>query len=110
MLSFEQLKQSLESAGQPHILQFWSELCEEDRDTFLHELSQLDLERLKDHCEGAVRAADSPSTALDQHIQPVPPESIGSVRKSDKSCLTEWENEGEWARFRVITVIGKKLC
>ncbi|KAE8284681.1 UDP-N-acetylhexosamine pyrophosphorylase-like protein 1 [Larimichthys crocea] len=94
MLSFEQLKQRLESAGQPHVLQFWSELCEEDRDTFLQELSQLDLKGLKDHCEGAVRAADSPSANLDQHIQPVPPESIGSVRKSDKSCLAEWENEG----------------
>ncbi|KAG8010978.1 UDP-N-acetylhexosamine pyrophosphorylase-like protein 1, partial [Nibea albiflora] len=65
-----------------------------DRDTFLQELSQLDLKGLKDHCEGAVRAANSPSANLDQYIQPVPPESIGSVRKSDKSCLTEWENEG----------------
>ncbi|XP_041816521.1 UDP-N-acetylhexosamine pyrophosphorylase-like protein 1 [Chelmon rostratus] len=94
MLSLEQVERSLESAGQSHILQFWSELCEEDRDSFLQELSQLDLKGLRDHCEGAARAAACPPASLDQHLEPVPPESIGSVRKSDPSSLSEWENEG----------------
>lgn len=96
MLSLEQVKQSLESAGQSHVLQFWSELCEQERDRFLQELSMLDLDGLKEHCEGAVRAAASPSASLDLHLEPVPPESIGSVRKSDKSSLAEWENHGEF--------------
>ncbi|XP_053195333.1 UDP-N-acetylhexosamine pyrophosphorylase-like protein 1 [Scomber japonicus] len=94
MLSLEQVKQSLETAGQSHILQFWSELCEEERDTFLQELSQLDLKGLKGHCEGAARAAASPPDSLDQHLEAVPPEFIGSVRTSDKKCLAEWQNEG----------------
>eukprot|EP00064_Thunnus_orientalis_P005577 superscaffoldBa00000552_g5591 len=94
MLSLEQVKQSLERAGQAHILQFWPELCEEERDSFLLELSQLDLKGLKGHCDGAVRAAASPPDSLDQHMEPVPPEFIGSVRKSDKKSLAEWENEG----------------
>lgn len=94
MLSLEQVKQSLESAGQSHVLQFWSELCEVERDSFLQELSQLDLKGLKDHCEGAARAAASASASLDQHIEPIPPESIGSVRTSDKEALAVWENEG----------------
>ncbi|XP_076613452.1 UDP-N-acetylhexosamine pyrophosphorylase-like protein 1 [Chaetodon auriga] len=94
MLSFEQVERSLERAGQSHVLQFWPELCEEDRDRFLQELSQLDLEGLKDHCEGTARAAASPPASLDQDIEPVPPESIGSVRKSDQSALSQWENEG----------------
>ncbi|CAK6976686.1 UDP-N-acetylhexosamine pyrophosphorylase-like protein 1 [Scomber scombrus] len=94
MLSLEQVKQSLETAGQSHVLQFWSELCEEERDTFLQELSQLDLKGLKGHCEGAARAAASPPDSLDQHLEAVPPEFIGSVRTSDKKCLAEWQNEG----------------
>lgn len=94
MLSLEQVKQSLESAGQSHVLQFWPELCEAERDGFLRELSQLDLKGLKDHCDGAARAAASPSASLDQHIEPVPPQSIGSVRKSVKDSLALWENEG----------------
>lgn len=95
MLSLEQVRQSLESAGQSHLLQFWSELCEQERKRFLQELSQLDLKGLKEHCEGAARAAASPSASLDRHLEPVPPESIGSVRKSDRSSLADWENEGE---------------
>lgn len=94
MLSVEHVKQSLERAGQSHILHFWPELGDVDRDTFLKELSQLDLKGLKEHCEGAARAATSPSASLDQHLEPVPPESIGSVRKSEPECLLEWEDEG----------------
>ncbi|XP_020495711.2 UDP-N-acetylhexosamine pyrophosphorylase-like protein 1 [Labrus bergylta] len=94
MLSYEEVQQSLKAAGQTHILQFWPELSDEDRDSFLQDLSQLDLKGLKEHCEGAQRAAQSPPESLDQHLEPVPAESIGSVRKSDKKSLTEWENEG----------------
>lgn len=106
MLSLEQVKQSLERAGQAHILQFWPELCEEERDSFLLELSQLDLKGLKGHCDGAVRAAASPPDSLDQHIEPVPPEFIGSVRKSDKKSLAEWENEGEFQHHRCSILEG----
>ncbi|KAF3702459.1 UDP-N-acetylhexosamine pyrophosphorylase-like protein 1 [Channa argus] len=94
MLSFDQVKQSLESSGQSHVLQFWPELCEEDRDSFLQELSQLDLHGLKDHCERAAKAATSPPTSLDQHIEPIPPQIIGSTKKSDKTSLANWQNEG----------------
>lgn len=95
MLSLEQVKQSLESAGQAHVLQFWPELSEEQRDAFLQELAQLDLKGLKAHCEAAAKAAASPPDSLDQHIEPIPPEFIGSVRKSGGDCLTEWEKRGE---------------
>lgn len=95
MIPLEQVKQSLESAGQAHVLQFWSELCEQEKDAFLQELSLLDLQGLREHCEGTTTAAVSPPANLDQHLEPIPPEFIGSVKKSDKSSLTEWENKGE---------------
>lgn len=94
MLSLEQVKRSLESAGQAHVLQFWPELSEEQRDAFLRELAQLDLKGLKEHCEGAAKAAAAPPDSLDQHIEPIPPEFIGSVRKSGRDSLAEWENRG----------------
>lgn len=100
MLSLEHVERSLGSAGQSHVLQFWPELCEEERVRFLQELSQLDLKGLKDHCEGAARAAASPPDSLDQHIEPVPQELIGSARTSDRSSLAEWEDEGECFRGR----------
>ncbi|XP_070780779.1 UDP-N-acetylhexosamine pyrophosphorylase-like protein 1 isoform X1 [Enoplosus armatus] len=94
MPSLERVEQGLERAGQSHVLQYWPELREEERDGFLEELSQLDLEGLRGHCEGAAGAAACPPASLDQHIEPVPPEFIGSVRRSDQASLSEWENEG----------------
>lgn len=94
MLSLEQVRQRLKEAGQSHVLRFWSELDEDGQASFLQELSQLDLSGLKEHCESATRAAASPPSSLDELMEPVPPEVIGSVRKSDRNNLAQWENEG----------------
>lgn len=96
-MSFEEIKSRVEAAGQGHILQFWSELSPGERESLLTELSQLEPEDLKEHCRRAAEAANSQSTSqdlLDQRMEPVPPEFIGSVRKSDQKTLIAWEDEG----------------
>ncbi|XP_056875444.1 UDP-N-acetylhexosamine pyrophosphorylase-like protein 1 [Takifugu flavidus] len=94
MLPLERVERCLDRAGQAHVLQFWPELCEQDRERFLQELSVLHLEGLEEHCSAAAKAADSPSSSLDQHIEPFPPQSIGSMTRSDPECLREWEKLG----------------
>ncbi|KAG7273767.1 hypothetical protein CRUP_003267 [Coryphaenoides rupestris] len=97
MRSLEEVESLLGSAGQSHVLRFWSELSEEERSAFLSELSQLDLDALQGHCEAAAAAAASPPQppAAEQHtIEPVPEDLVGSVLKSDAATLADWENEG----------------
>ncbi|XP_076019944.1 UDP-N-acetylhexosamine pyrophosphorylase-like protein 1 isoform X2 [Genypterus blacodes] len=94
MLALEQLKECLQSSGQEHVLQFWPELSEEQRESFLQQLRVLDLPGLRRHCEGAARAAAAPAARLDQHIEPIPAEAIGSVQTSDETSLEHWRNEG----------------
>uniref|UniRef100_A0A3B4Z707 UDP-N-acetylglucosamine pyrophosphorylase 1 like 1 n=1 Tax=Stegastes partitus TaxID=144197 RepID=A0A3B4Z707_9TELE len=94
MPSLEEFKQALESAGQPHVLQFWPELSEDQRDAFLQELAQLDLQGLKAHCEAAAAAVSAPPACLDQDMEPLHPDTVGSVRKSDTKSLSEWEEQG----------------
>lgn len=96
MVPLERVRRCLDRAGQAHVLQFWPELCEQDRERFLQELSVLHLEGLEEHCSAAAKAAGSPPASLDQHIEPFPPQSIGSVTRSDPECLREWEKLGEW--------------
>ncbi|KAJ7988223.1 hypothetical protein DPEC_G00321370 [Dallia pectoralis] len=96
MLSIEEVTATLEHAGQSHVLQFWGELSEGEKSSFLRELSQLDLHELREHC---ARAAESAATvhsasAASQHLEPVPSEFIGSVRRSNQTTLNCWENEG----------------
>ncbi|XP_013855389.1 UDP-N-acetylhexosamine pyrophosphorylase-like protein 1 [Austrofundulus limnaeus] len=95
MSRLEQLQQGLDSAGQAHVLRFWSELSEEQQEVFLQDLVLLDLQNLKEHCEAARRAAAAPpSRSLDRDMEPVPPDIIGSVKRSDPQSLSRWEDEG----------------
>ncbi|XP_061118902.1 UDP-N-acetylhexosamine pyrophosphorylase-like protein 1 [Conger conger] len=98
MKTFEEAKTRLELLEQSHLLRFWSELSEEEKRTFLAELSQLNVEELQDHCRGATKAAfgqqTSPLDGLHQEMEPVPPEFIGGIKRSDQNTLVDWENEG----------------
>ncbi|XP_053473966.1 UDP-N-acetylhexosamine pyrophosphorylase-like protein 1 [Ictalurus furcatus] len=94
MLSFEEAKVKLESAGQSHVLRFWPELSAEERGAFLDELLQLDPAELQRHCRSAVEAASRTEERLCGRMEPVEPEFIGGVRRSDPGSLQEWEEEG----------------
>ncbi|KAI1882453.1 hypothetical protein AGOR_G00250910 [Albula goreensis] len=98
MITFEEARTRLDTAGQSHLLRFWTDLNEEEKNRFLTELSVLDPEELQDHCKGAIKAAFgrqlSAEESLDQLMEPVPPEFIGGVKRSDQQTLQEWENEG----------------
>lgn len=97
MLSFEEAKAKLESAGQNHVLRFWPELSAEERGDFLEELSQLDPAELQRHCRRAAEAASRTSCEDERpcrRMEPVEPEFIGGVQRSDPGSLQEWEEEG----------------
>lgn len=110
MLSFEEAKARLETAGQSHVLQFWAELSAEESNALLEEISQLKPEELLEHCRAAAEAGSRHSSAdgrLDARMEPVPPEFIGSVRKSDKETLQIWGDEGTAPMFKIIY---NKIC
>lgn len=101
MISFEEAKARLHTAGQSHVLQFWAELSADERSALLDEISQLEPKELLEHCRGAVAAASrhsSTDAGLDARMEPVAPEFIGSVRESDKETLQLWDDEGTEAR------------
>lgn len=97
-LALERVRGCLEAAGQAHVLRFWPELGEQDRQRFLQELSQLRLEGLREHCEAAVEAARCPAASLDRLIQPFPPQLMGSATRSGPEAVREWEQLGECDR------------
>lgn len=97
MISLEEARSRLELAGQSHLLRFWPELSADERDSFLGELSQLEPEELREHCRAAAEAGSRDSGAvglLDQRMEPMSAEFIGSVSRSDQETLKEWEDEG----------------
>ncbi|XP_005815932.1 UDP-N-acetylhexosamine pyrophosphorylase-like protein 1 [Xiphophorus maculatus] len=111
MPSLQQIRTALDGSGQAHVLRFWPELGSEQQEEFLRELAQLDLPRLEEHCRAAAEAAAAASCApdrdLEPNLEPVPPESMGSVRTSDPDCLAGWEREGflQISRSRVAVLL-----
>ncbi|KAM3911267.1 UDP-N-acetylhexosamine pyrophosphorylase-like protein 1 [Leptodactylus fuscus] len=92
-----EIRRRLQGAGQEQLLSFWDELSPGERDSLLGELRLLDGAELQEHCRRAldayVRESSSPQR-LDHRMSPVPPEFLGSVRKSAPEELEAWEEEG----------------
>ncbi|MED6262294.1 UDP-N-acetylhexosamine pyrophosphorylase-like protein 1 [Ataeniobius toweri] len=112
MPSLQQIRTALDGSGQAHVLRFWPELSEEEKEVFLQELGQLDLQRLKEHCQAAAETAKAATSScldrdLNLNLEPVPPESMGSVTRSDPENLAEWEHEGflQISRNRVAVLL-----
>uniref|UniRef100_A0A8D0H4N6 UDP-N-acetylglucosamine pyrophosphorylase 1 like 1 n=1 Tax=Sphenodon punctatus TaxID=8508 RepID=A0A8D0H4N6_SPHPU len=98
MVPEEEIWARLEQAGQSHLLRFWAELEPEERSALLLEsLALLEAEELADHCRRAVEAyaqEQRPLERLDGRMEPVPPEFLGSVSRSERATLEQWEEEG----------------
>ncbi|XP_061459838.1 UDP-N-acetylhexosamine pyrophosphorylase-like protein 1 isoform X2 [Rhineura floridana] len=94
----EEIRALLERAGQSHLLRFWGELGQAQRDALLEELALLDAEELGAHCRRAAEACAREQgpcpERLDGRMEPIPPEFLGSVRRSDRGTLERWEAEG----------------
>ncbi|XP_044162321.1 UDP-N-acetylhexosamine pyrophosphorylase-like protein 1 [Bufo gargarizans] len=92
-----EIRRRLQEAGQEQLLRFWDELGSGQREALLAELKLLDGRELREHCGRAraayVRESGSPQR-LDERMRPVPPEFLGSVRKSRPEELAAWEEEG----------------
>lgn len=92
-----EVRRRLQEAGQEQLLRFWDELGSGERESLLGELKMLDARELREHCRRAqdayVRESSAPQR-LDDRMRPVPPEFLGSARRSPPEELTAWEEEG----------------
>ncbi|XP_075041485.1 UDP-N-acetylhexosamine pyrophosphorylase-like protein 1 [Mixophyes fleayi] len=95
-------RRRLQEAGQQHLLRFLGELSAGGKEALLGELRLLAPGEFREHCrraeEAYVRDSSCPQR-LDDKMRPVPPEFLGSIRKSDPEDLISWEEEG----FRLIS-------
>lgn len=84
----------LERCGQDHLLRFWAELDTAQRGALLAALPP----GLGEHCRQAAAAGArqrGPHERLDGRMEPLPPELLGSARRSGPAALQRWEAEGE---------------
>ncbi|XP_053852385.1 UDP-N-acetylhexosamine pyrophosphorylase-like protein 1 isoform X1 [Vidua macroura] len=89
----EEVRARLERCGQGHLLRFWAELDTAQRGALLAALPP----GLGEHCRLAAAAGArqrGPHERLDGRMEPLPPELLGSARRSGPAALQRWEAEG----------------
>ncbi|KAI0077472.1 nucleotide-diphospho-sugar transferase [Panus rudis PR-1116 ss-1] len=89
-MSYDNIRQRYESAGQGHLLQFWPDLSQDERDSLLSQLDELDIERVNRIYSKAVSSEkEAAENAGKDAIEPLPEDAVDSV-------INDLEKQKEW--------------
>lgn len=93
-MSKQELLNLLQPYGQEHLLNFWDELSEQERDSLRNELKQLDVGELVGNFKTAMLDFSEQVKEVDSAMQPIPSELKGSFAKSNQEQLKLYEEIG----------------
>jgi len=81
------LREKLKPYGQEHLLKFWPELSESEKDVLFSELSSLDVANVCKCFQQVMSEKSTLGKKLDSQMQPIPEELKGSYEQAAKSDL-----------------------
>lgn len=94
MTALETLRKHLEKYGQEHLIKFWEEIDDEQRQQLKAEIDELDFSELQSFYE-RVTNEDAESTAkLDDKLQPIEESQFLSIRRTSPALIKQYETEG----------------
>ncbi|GJE89594.1 UDP-N-acetylhexosamine pyrophosphorylase [Phanerochaete sordida] len=89
-MAIESLRQRFEAAGQGHLLQFWPQLSETEREQLQAQLEAIDIERVNRAYDNAIAAEKRTKEAAGQEvIEPLPEDAAGALKPGS-------EEEKKW--------------
>ncbi|XP_046143719.1 UDP-N-acetylhexosamine pyrophosphorylase [Osmia bicornis bicornis] len=100
----ESLRTKLAEYGQEHLLKFWDQLSDKEKDYLYQDISKLDLMEVTSYFQKAMYASSCMlKNTLDDKVSPIPKESIASIKSTNKKQLKAYEKLGlqEIANSRV---------
>lgn len=93
-INFQDLKEKLACYGQEHLVRFWDDLNDEERNLLVADITELNLEEVKSFYERATASLEENAEKLDDRLQPVPESTFMSTTRTSKEQLKIYENEG----------------
>ncbi|XP_016909224.1 UDP-N-acetylhexosamine pyrophosphorylase isoform X3 [Apis cerana] len=89
----ESLQRKLIECGQEHLLKFYDELSDKEKEELCQDISELNFMDVISYFDSAIYASLNIST-LDDKVSPIPKENIASVKTTDKEQLKMYEELG----------------
>ncbi|KAG6799873.1 UDP-N-acetylhexosamine pyrophosphorylase [Apis mellifera caucasica] len=89
----ESLKKKLIECGQEHLLKFYDELSDKEKEELCQEISELNFMDVISYFDSAIYGSLNMNT-LDDKVSPIPKENIASVKTTDKEQLKMYEELG----------------
>jgi UDP-N-acetylglucosamine/UDP-N-acetylgalactosamine diphosphorylase len=89
------LTSRLTEYNQQHLIKFWDQLSESERNQLYGELNSLDfayVSRCFKECQEELQKA---ATAIDDQLQPLPESVVGSYVRTDAAVLQRYEDIGK---------------
>ena len=93
-MDIEGLRSQLKEHKQEHLLQFWDRISEEQKKQLYNDLKSLDFAEINEFFTAASSQLGSMGK-VDDKLEPVPTELCGSITRSDKNQLAQYEAEGK---------------
>ncbi|KAG6461111.1 hypothetical protein O3G_MSEX012430 [Manduca sexta] len=93
-MSYEKLYERLSAHGQDHLLKYWPELSEKEREQLTSEIDNLDLAEVNQIFERAVESSKIILEKLDDDLKPIPQTHYEAVPSLTREKIEEYENIG----------------
>ncbi|CAH0731182.1 unnamed protein product, partial [Brenthis ino] len=93
-MSYENLLEQLKAHGQEHLIKYWPELSENEREQLAAEIRKLDLEEMNELFRRAMDTTKVILEKLDEDLKPIPQTHYESVPGLSEAKIEEYENIG----------------
>lgn len=94
MTDFLTLHSRLAQVGQEHLLKFWPELSQKERDDLVRDIEELNLDEIKLYFDRAIVSMNENGIKLDDRLQPLPEGKLVSIERAPAEKLAEYRAEG----------------
>jgi UDP-N-acetylglucosamine/UDP-N-acetylgalactosamine diphosphorylase len=97
------VQQRLTNANQKHLVAYWSELNDEQRKILLHDIEEVDFDRVKQAYDAIKHellteangdTKDKTPEVIDDIIEPIPDHMAGSINEASKEQLEDYRQKG----------------
>ena len=115
-MDIESLKNELKTHSQEQLLDHWDSLSEEQKASLYNDLKSIDYAEVNGFFKACNESMRNAAEKVDEHLQPIPQDSLGSITRAGDETLDRYNKSGELSMFSLpfrilvqILVLGHKL-